>query len=93
VAYGTAQQAEGRDRRAWAAALQGAVAELREDEFAAKFVADYIAVTGVGADLTSILQPFFALCRKLGEWLMLETTMASQSQGGCAVKFRGEWQF
>lgn len=30
VAYGTAQQAEGRDRRAWAAALQGAVAELRE---------------------------------------------------------------
>ena len=52
-----------------------------------------MAVTGVGADLTSILQPFFALCRKLGEWLMLETTMASQSQGGCAVKFRGEWQF
>ena len=29
VAYGTPQHAEGRDRRAWAAALQGAVAELR----------------------------------------------------------------
>ena len=30
VTYGTAQQAEGRGRRAWAAALQGAGAALRE---------------------------------------------------------------